>query len=328
MLQQTLIAVVIPAFERVIKSFPTLEKFAAATEDDLRREFRGLGYYRRFNLMHKAAKQLCAQPNWQWPQNRSEWRNLPGIGEYTSAALASITNNEACGVVDGNVERVLCRLHDWREPTGTPSLKKKCQTIVDAAVCRSRPGDFNQALMQIGQLICTPLHPRCSECPLAASCRSRELGSWKMAPAPKSRPSPTNVSLKIEIVSNQQGEILLVKRSDQAKFLKSAWGFPTWSDDQKRWDGWQKDTIQTTRQIPVGTVKHSITTNRITVSVSESKYVHVDKTVASRWARLEELDELLVSNLDRKALRALIKSLGRGTVSSKARDMKEVSDDA
>jgi A/G-specific adenine glycosylase len=309
MLQQTVIAVVIPAFSRVMQLFPSIEKFAAAAEEDLRKAFRGLGYYRRFNLLHKATKMLCAHGAPAWPQNRSEWRNLPGVGGYTSAALASIVNNEPCGVVDGNVERVLCRVNDWREPTGTPSLKKKCQIIVDRAVNAERPGDFNQALMQIGQMICTPAKPNCAACPLQKSCKAYALDSWRESPAPKSRPTPTLVNLKIELVKNAQNEFLLVKRSQEAKFLKNSWGFPTWNDQHKKWDGWKSNTIKTKRHLPVGIIKHSITTHRITAGVTVSHLVSIEEGIETKWAKLEALDELLVSNLDRKALQTLLRKI-------------------
>jgi len=308
MLQQTLVSVVVPAFSRVLAQYLDVRAFAAADPEQLRLAFRGLGYYRRFDLLHRGARVLAtSSTKIAWPTTREGWAELPGIGPYTSAALASICNDELVGVVDGNVERVLCRVFDWREEIGTPSLKKKCQKIVDTWIAqegaRARPGDFNQALMQIGQLLCTPQEPVCDACPMAKGCLARERRTQSLAPKVKVRREPVDVTLELEILT-RGARAALVQRGDGSKFLRGSWGFPMQ----------EKTSRSSTGRTNLGTVRHSITHHRITAKVMTREVSSKQPRIATasnetKWLPHREVESALLSNLDRKAWRLFERSV-------------------
>lgn len=161
MLQQTLIKSVMPVYERFLKQFPSPLALAEAPQEDVRLAVRGLGYYRRFDFLHKACRQLQMEKK-PLPASYEGWLELPGIGPYTAAAMASITLGLPHGVVDGNVERVFCRLLDIRTEPNLPALKKRFKKIMDDICQIGSAGDVNQAVMELGQLICTPSSPLCS----------------------------------------------------------------------------------------------------------------------------------------------------------------------
>jgi A/G-specific adenine glycosylase len=154
MLQQTRVAAVLEHYRRFLKRFPTVEKLAAARQASVLAIWSGLGYYRRAGMLHAAAKKIVAEHDGKFPLSAAELRALPGIGRYTSAAIASIAFNEAIAVVDGNVERVLERVRGARLPP--EEIWREAENLLD----RSRPGDHNQAMMELGATICLPRHPR------------------------------------------------------------------------------------------------------------------------------------------------------------------------
>lgn len=324
MLQQTLIKVVIPVYLRFMKRFPTLQDLAQATDDEVRQEVRGLGYYRRFGFLHQAARQLAGSTQAGlaviWPTSQEQWLTLPGIGTYTASALASICLGEAFPVLDGNVERVLCRRLDLREPIGTPTLKKKLLPIAAALLDRACPGDFNQAMMELGQLVCTKANPKCGECPVSEGCLALDKRSQGLSPAAKLRREATVVALKLWVVLRRQGEgsdadvqVLLTRRDRGSRFLKDSWGFSENGPPVPRPLG----------ELPVslGSFTHSITHHKITVDVELVRVKGQSHGAVGagadgdhelqRWVSLREVERQLVANLDRKAWRIFEKHLSR-----------------
>ena len=173
MLQQTVIKAVIPKYINFFKVFPTVFDLAKAEESEVRIACQGLGYYRRFKLMHSCAKKLTegkTKKDFEWPKSYKEWLSLPGIGEYTASAVSSICLSESKMVVDGNVERLMCRLHDIRMEPNLPALKKKFKEFGETLISDLSPGDFNQGLMELGQTICTKTNPVCHMCPVQKGC--------------------------------------------------------------------------------------------------------------------------------------------------------------
>jgi A/G-specific adenine glycosylase len=184
MLQQTRVAVVVDRYQAFLARFPTLISLALAPEEDVLALWSGLGYYRRARMLHKAAQFVAAAPG-QSAGAAEELRTLPGIGAYTAAAIASIAHGEPVAVVDGNVERVLCRLAGWEAGSrkgGGAALRRKIEDLAARLVDPARPGDFNQALMELGATVCLPRNPQCLVCPLAADCKTR--GEHKTPPRP------------------------------------------------------------------------------------------------------------------------------------------------
>lgn len=307
MLQQTVIKAVIPVYEKFLKQFPDYRSLSAAKPEDVRLAVRGLGYYRRFDLLHRACKQLTSIDQ-NLPNSHDEWIKLPGIGDYTAAAIASITANEPFGVVDGNVERVLCRLMDIRSEPNLPHLKKMFKLLMDDICQQTDPGTFNQAVMELGQTICTPSNPSCDQCPVSSICTALKHSSQHLAPAPKKKQKTADVSLELQIIKTTAG-IALFKRPDDAKFLPGTWGFATYI---RSGQGWELDG--TTRGIKkvvaekVGEIRHSITKHKITASVTFSKTSLSKKSGIIKITAAKDVEGSLVSNLDRKAWNVLLRT--------------------
>ena len=182
MLQQTRVAAVIAHYHEFLRRFPTVEKLASAREASVLAAWSGLGYYRRARMLHAAAKAVARERGGNFPSTAQELRDLPGIGRYTSAAIASIAFGEAVAVVDGNVERVLQRF------LGRSLGREDFWITADALLDRQRPGDFNQAIMELGATVCTPRVPSCLTCPLVELCATRgEMARSAKTPRQKKR---------------------------------------------------------------------------------------------------------------------------------------------
>ena len=224
MLQQTRVETVVPYYERWLESFPDIDSLAMAEEDDVLRVWQGLGYYSRARRLHQGARLVRERYGGALPRNSEELRKLPGVGEYTSGALASIAFGEAVPAVDGNVKRVLSRLFDL--PSPSPG---EFRLLATELVDRERPGDFNQALMELGALVCVPRSPRCDECPLGPVCLAQERGTVDERPArrPK-RPVPEKDEVVLVAVARASdgGLRLLLRKRPSTGLLAGMWEFP------------------------------------------------------------------------------------------------------
>lgn len=299
MLQQTQISTVIPVYQRFMGLFPKVQILAAATEEELRSAVRGLGYYRRFSFLHRAAQKLAQTSPVAWPNTYEDWKDLSGIGPYTAAALSSIVNGEAHMVVDGNVERVFARVFNIQEDVTSIQWKKNFKRAGDRIISKEAPGDYNQAIMELGQLICSPRNPDCHACPISYACKAKKLGTIELAPAPKQRQKFVEEKLSI-LVPLKNGRIGIGKRAKDAKFLKGIEGFLTF----------QGDVSKPSRHL--GKIKHSITKHKIEANVSVldldcKKNTHIE-TGSLRFFAIGEIEPFLTSNLDRKALKLLVKN--------------------
>ncbi|MBX7251062.1 MAG: A/G-specific adenine glycosylase, partial [Candidatus Promineofilum sp.] len=177
MLQQTQIAAVVPYYERWLARFPTVAALAAAPLDDVLKQWEGLGYYSRARHLHAAAQRIVADHGGRLPDTLEELLRLPGVGRYTAGAVASIAYGVRAPVLDGNVIRVLSRLFDVAEDVTRPETRARLWALAEALVPAERPGDYNQALMELGQVICVPQRPRCLLCPLRDDCLARQRGT-------------------------------------------------------------------------------------------------------------------------------------------------------
>ena len=227
MMQQTTYASVLPYYERFLKEFPTVQKLAAADEPAVLKAWEGLGYYARARNLLKAARGFVRDGRATWPNGASEWADVPGVGPYTAAALASVLCGERIPVVDGNVARVFARVwelsDDFRKLPARQRLAARLQPEIDRA---KSPGDFNQAMMELGALVCTPTDPGCGSCPLAAVCAARRDGRQMEFPAKAVRkPLPVRRSTAV-VVKDAQGRVLLVQNREGG-LLKGLWELPT-----------------------------------------------------------------------------------------------------
>src|SRR6516165_5008012 len=211
MLQQTRVAAVLGHYGRFMLRFPTVQSLAAARESSVLGVWSGLGYYHRARRMHQAAK-LVARAG-SFPRTAEAWRELPGIGRYTAAAIASIAFAEPVAVVDGNVERVLNRVFGC--VAGREAPWQQAEALLD----RARPGDFNQAMMELGATICTPRAPQCLLCPLKTWCEFRGAGT--------SKPQAPRQRKQLHYALARQGSsVLLVQRPADAKRMAGMWELP------------------------------------------------------------------------------------------------------
>jgi A/G-specific adenine glycosylase len=232
MLQQTRVAVVVDRYRAFLERFPTLEALALAAEEEVLALWSGLGYYRRARMLHKAAQFVASQLQGVLPGNSADLRSLPGIGAYTAAAIASIAFGEAVAVVDGNVERVLCRLTGWEAGRpGEAALRRRIESLADHLVDPVHPGDFNQAMMELGATVCLPRKPQCLLCPLAASCKTR--GEHKTAPRPRMLSREVGYALAVRTgqqAGNASREVLLERRSRSQTVMPGLWELPMLRD--------------------------------------------------------------------------------------------------
>ncbi|MCK5799895.1 MAG: A/G-specific adenine glycosylase [Deltaproteobacteria bacterium] len=228
MLQQTQVATVIPYYERWLARFPDLETLAAADEGDILLHWEGLGYYRRARNFHRAVRQVVAEYGGEVPTDVEAFRALPGVGDYTAAAVFSIAFGAKLAVVDGNVKRVLARLSALSEAPTTSRITKHLQAQAQALLLRREvdPSIHNQAMMELGARICTPRAPLCTDCPLAGVCVARELGTPEDYPRKGPRKVVPQEHLAVAIVHDDRGRILLYQRP-YGGLLAGLWDLPS-----------------------------------------------------------------------------------------------------
>ena len=225
MLQQTRVDTVIPYYERFLEWFPTVESLANAPEERLLKAWEGLGYYSRVRNMQIAAQQIMSEFEGKFPSTYEGITSLKGIGPYTAGAISSIAFNLPQPAVDGNVMRVLARLFEVNHDIGNPSNRKIFQAMMEVLIDPDRPGDFNQALMDLGSDIEAPVNPRPEESPVKEFSAAYQHGTMDRYPikAPKKKPIP--IFLKALVVQNSQGQFLLEKNESE-KLLAGFWHFP------------------------------------------------------------------------------------------------------
>jgi A/G-specific adenine glycosylase len=274
MLQQTRVAAVIEHYHAFLRRFPTVEKLAAARESSVLATWSGLGYYRRARMMHAAAKVIVRELGRDFPATAEGLRALPGIGRYTSAAIASIAFGEPVAVVDGNVERVLHRFSGKR--VAPEQVWKTAEVLLD----RERPGDFNQAMMELGATVCTPQNPVCLMCPILRLCATR--GALQSV-AKAAKQQKRNIHYALDC---RHGAVYLVQRPRNARLMAGMWELPEVRASRSR----AAEFI----------LRHSITKTDYTVLVWRSKVLAGSP---GKWVRLEKLSSLALTGLARKILR-------------------------
>jgi A/G-specific adenine glycosylase len=287
MLQQTRVAAVLEHYRTFLEAFPTLNALAGAPEERVLALWSGLGYYRRARMLHQAARLVFSELGGAIPRTAEGLRKLPGVGRYTASAIASIAYSEPCAVVDGNVERVLSRMD------GTPCADAAAWNRAEELLDRSHPGEWNQAMMELGATICTPQGPQCLACPVRSWCRAPGAETQKPQAARK----------RVQVVRaliEQSSRVYLVRRSTDARQMPGMWELPecgTQNPEPNRRSG------RNTRELCV--VRHSITDTDYEVQVVRLglKAIHADIRGAGRWVGLEEIFELPLTGLTQKILR-------------------------
>lgn len=225
MLQQTQVTTVIPYYDRFLARFPTVESLAKAPLDDVLGLWRGLGYYSRAKNLQSAARQICAEHGGRLPSNAEALRRLPGFGRYTAGAVASIAFGEPAPIVDGNVARVFSRYFELEGAPGDREHEDRLWSLAGQWVRGARPGDLNQALMELGALVCKPVAPSCSACPLSRTCLAFAHGRVDELPARRERPPRKRLSLAVAIF--RRGPSLLLARNEKDGLFGGLWELPS-----------------------------------------------------------------------------------------------------
>ena len=276
MLQQTRVNAVLEHYRRFLARFPDLESLARARESSVLAAWSGLGYYRRARMMHAAARKIVKEHKGKFPADLAILRSLPGIGRYTAAAVASIAFGEPAAVVDGNVERVLQRLSE--KAAAGEQLWAAANAVLDG----DRPGDFNQAMMELGATVCTPRAPLCSACPVHAFCLTR--GEMR-----NNQRSARQIKKEISyLLSRRERDVFLVQRPKNAPLMAGMWELP---------EGHANHGTNGTCL----TLRHSITVTDYTVRVVQAE---IPGNFSGRWVHEQRLARLPLTGLARKILRA------------------------
>jgi A/G-specific adenine glycosylase len=324
MLQQTRVDCAIPYFERFLDRFPTPAALAAAPLEEALALWSGLGYYRRLRLLHRAAGQVAGSGG-EVPSDVASLRQLPGVGDYTAAAIASIAFGQPVAVLDGNVERVLCRWLGVSEDPRRAPVRGLLRRAAGDLLVAGAAGDSNQALMELGALVCTVRLPRCGECPLAPACRARASGDPDALPLRRRRPAQRQVALVAAWVE-RGGRLLLFRRPDDDPLLAGTWELP-WAPVEgggelaamaaaDRGDRPVAPTALAQRLQArygvtfalgeeLGRLRHSITVRRLEVVLRRARLRAADglaEGLEARWVTPGELARLPVSSLVGKAV--------------------------
>jgi A/G-specific adenine glycosylase len=228
MLQQTRIATVEKYYARFLHRFPTIQDLAAAPMDDVLKCWEGLGYYARARNLHRLAQQIVNQHTGQFPSSAETLRRLPGIGRYTAAAIASIAFNQTVAVLDGNVIRVLSRLIDLTDDVTQPRAEQRLWALAESLLPAARPGDYNQALMDLGRTVCVPRTPDCRHCPVQSFCLAFERHTQHLRPVKKKKAPIPTVRAAAAVIRDVEGRVLLVQRPTQGTttLLGGLWMLP------------------------------------------------------------------------------------------------------
>jgi A/G-specific adenine glycosylase len=308
MLQQTRVETVIPYFLRWMERFPDIKRLAESSEQEVLNAWEGLGYYSRARSIFKTARLIVDQHGGRLPDNRAELQKLPGLGRYTAAAISSIAFGRDEVVLDGNVKRVLSRCFNISMPVDTPAGEKILWEKAEALLPHGRAGDYNQAVMDLGAMLCTPRAPQCEKCPVAEICQAKSLGLQEKLPVVTEK-KPIPHYLVAAAVIKKNGVILIARRPSKG-LLGGLWEFPGGKvETGESLEAALKREIREElgAEIEVGgelgTYKHAYTHFRVTLhafSVSlageEPKALEASEL---RWVQATELGDFPMGKIDR-----------------------------
>jgi A/G-specific adenine glycosylase len=327
MLQQTRVAAAIPYYERFLDHFPDIQSLAEAPEEEVLRLWAGLGYYSRARNLQKAAQQIVAKHGGNFPADRADALALPGIGNYTAAAILSIACGKELAVLDGNVARVLARVGAIRGDLRAGGAWQKLQTMADQLLATDVPGDWNQAMMELGATLCTPRSPQCLLCPVNEFCQARKLGLAEVIPEKQKKRETVNITLAAVVFLDAQGRTFLLpppkdsaksrSHGDVATLLSRMWHFPTVLVE--------KDAVSEIRQhvqsslpavrtaslqfVALKNARHAVTYRNIAIHPFLMRTKKLPKAPGARFLPLADLSSVPISNLTRKVARAALSSL-------------------
>jgi A/G-specific adenine glycosylase len=317
MLQQTRVAAAIPYYERFLQRFPNVSALAEAPEEEVLRFWAGLGYYSRARNLRKAAKQIVAEHQAVFPDTTQQALALAGIGPYTAPAILSIAYGKPLAVLDGNVARVIARLGAIRGDLRSGSCWQSLQKTADQLLAPTAPGDWNQGLMELGAVICTPQSPQCLLCPVTEFCQARKLGIVDSIPEKRNKRAPVDITLAALVLVDPQGQTLLLsppKSSNKTAthhhvsiLLSKMWHFPTVQvqrSAEKELRAFAANLFPLGKLAPnfhaLSKVRHAVTYRQITVLPFRLNVATLPRIPQAKVFPLDDLSEVPISNLTRK----------------------------
>ena len=309
MLQQTQAATVVRYFEPFLKQFPTVEALAAATEQEVLRSWEGLGYYRRARDLHRAARHLAAHCKGRLPDDPALIEQLPGVGRYMTGAVLSQAYGRRLPILEANSERVLCRFFGLGRDPREGGTRRWLWQAAEALLPARNVGDFNQALMELGALVCTPAAPRCESCPVARDCAARSLGQQHQIPFRAARPTVVELD-EVGVIVHRASQVLLVQRPRHGRWA-GMWEFPHGairSKEQHETAGSRVVSELTGLRVRWGrevmTIRHAVNHNHITLACFQARYrsgrFRSDFYLQGRWVDPSELHAYPISAPQRR----------------------------
>jgi len=307
MLQQTRIAAVLPYYRKFLKRFPSVRALARARREEVLKLWAGLGYYSRARNLHRAAKEIVARQGGKFPRDYAGAIELPGVGRYTVAAVLSIAYDVPLAVLDGNVARVLARVEAVRGDLRAPGRWKALGKFSEQLLAAYTPGDWNQALMELGEVVCTSMSPRCGACPVARWCEAKARGIQDEIPAPRKKRAPVEMKIAAAILRDGRGRTMLVKDpgAHDGVLFSRMWQFPAVEvarDAREELAKHLRETlgVEGARLEALAEARHGVTFRNITLLPFLARVERLPRRPRTRVLALERLAEIPVSSATRK----------------------------
>jgi A/G-specific adenine glycosylase len=332
LLQQTRVEQARPYFDRFLSAFPTVRALASASEEEVLRVWAGAGYYARARNLRNAARTIVEDRGGQWPTNAAEWAELPGVGPYISAAVASLADGEPVVALDANGLRVAARLTAEAGPTGSPGVRRRLHRFLEQELPPRRPGAFNEALMELGETVCRPRRPNCPECPLAFRCQA-----FRNLPDPGELPFRRAKSVRphqvASVVALRCGDRWLVQRRASEGLLGGLWEFPggKWAPGEGAESAARRELLEETGLVappltPTGVISQSYSHFTVDLHLFEGEVKGpapgLREPGRQRWVTWSEFDRLPVPKATERAaerLRSRPDTVSRGSGSRPGR---------
>lgn len=297
MLQQTQVATALPYYDRWMARFPTVHALARADEQEVLSLWQGLGYYRRCKNLLAGARIVALDG---FPVSCNEWRGLPGVGAYTAAAIASITLVEPVAVVDGNVERVFARI-TANAATGS-KLNREATVWAQSLIPKENPGDWNQAMMELGARVCTPRQPNCEECPVATLCKAQKAGERTRYPVAAAKKDAVDLEFTVWVPVCQG--LVGIRQVPEGEWWAGLWEFP-----REATEGTLESSFGRVRLVDLGRLRHTVTHHRIVLFAKLAFLPTRGRRGYLRWVPIEDLESIPMPAPQRKIARMAAQNL-------------------
>ncbi len=320
MLQQTRVAAVLPYYQPFLERFPTVRELARARSEQVLKLWAGLGYYSRARNLHRAAREMVARHSGSFPRQLDDALRLPGIGRYTGSAVLSIAYGSPYAVLDGNVARVLARLSAVRDNLQAHARWTELHSTAQTLLARGAPGNWNQAMMELGATICTPRAPQCGACPVSRWCQARRLGIVEQVPGIRRKRAPLKITIAAAVLLDSRGRTLLMKSANEKSdghengVFSRMWQFPALTAGRHAQNKMVSRLLGSLRVahsnvVPLAAARHTVTFREITLQPFLVRVECLPGIEGARRPSLTQIERLPISNATRKIAAAALQFL-------------------